>query len=165
MKFKYCPKCAGELAIVDGHPKCQSCGFIFFQNSKPTSSALILNDRNEVLLLKRAIEPYFGKWDIPGGFLEESEDPIDCLKRESREEMGIEIIPGEVIAIYVDRYGDSEDASYTFNVFYKCKIISGEIKLDKENSEYKWFAEKEIPWDELAFKNTAVAINALFKVR
>jgi ADP-ribose pyrophosphatase len=162
--YKYCPKCAGNLAEKNGYPVCQKCGFVFYQNSKPTSSSVIVNEKNETLLLKRAINPHFGKWDIAGGFLENGEDPVVGLKREAKEELGVSVEPLEVLNICVDNYGLAEDDFYTFNIFYKCKISDGEIVLDQENSEFKWFSKNEIPWNELAFDNTTIALRALFKV-
>jgi len=168
MKPKFCPKCAGRLSFVENregktYPVCRSCGFVFYQNAKPTASALILNDQDKVLLLKRAIDPSCGKWDIPGGFLEESEDPIDCLRREVREELGAECEAGEIVAVCVDRYGEGEDSFYTLNLYYKTQIDVEQIKLDLENSEYRWLGKDEIPWNELAFANTAVALTALYR--
>ena len=167
--YKFCPKCAGELKMQKRdyamHPVCQKCGFVFYQNSKPTSSPLIVNEKNEVLLVKRAIQPHLGKWDIPGGFLENGEDPIVGLKREAREELDVEIEPIKLITVYVDKYPYERGDFYTLNLFYKTRITSGKIKLDAENSDYHWFEQKDIPWSGLAFANTAIALRALYKVK
>ena len=166
MNYKHCPKCAGllEMKKLDhaSHPVCTKCGYTFYQNSKPTASPVILNNDNEVLLIKRAINPHFGKWDLPGGFLENGEDPIVGLKREAMEELSIEVEPIDVFKIFVDNYGYEKGDFYTLNIFYRSKIVSGEIKLDEENSEFGWFSKDEIPWDDLAFKNTEIAIKKLF---
>lgn len=146
------------------HPVCSACGFIFFQNSKPTASPLILNEDNEVLLIKRAINPHFGAWDIPGGFLDEGEDPIIGLKRETMEELSVEIEPVEITAICVDEYPSADGTAYTLNLFYKSKIISGEIKLNEESSEFAWFGQDDIPWKQLAFYNTALSIKKLYNL-
>ena len=146
------------------HQVCVKCGFVFFQNSKPTASPLITNEKDEVLLVQRAIQPHLGKWDIPGGFLDNGEDPIAGLRRETREELSVEIEPGEIVSIYVDDYPYDEGELYTLNLFYRCKIISGEIKVDSENSQAKWFSKVEIPWNQLAFKNTEIALKKLFNI-
>lgn len=167
MNYKYCPKCAGKLESrkLDhtSHPVCTSCDFVFYQNSKPTASAVIVNDQNEVLLIKRAINPHLGKWDIPGGFLENGEDPIEGLKREIKEELSVDIKPIELLTIVVDEYGYVKGDFYTLNLFYRSKIKSGEVRLDSENSDYGWFSKENIPWNELAFKNTTAALKELFK--
>jgi len=146
------------------HPTCKACGFVFYQNSKPTASPVILSEKKEVLLVKRAIEPHFGKWDLPGGFLENGEELVDGLKREAREELGVEIEPIEILPIFVDKYGYEKGEFYTFNVFVKSKIPTGEIKLDAENSEFKWFKVEDIPWNDLAFNNTTIALKTLYNL-
>lgn len=166
-QFRFCPKCAGVLEKItnrDGaaHLACKTCGFVFYQNSKPTASPLIIDEQNRILLVKRAIEPHFGKWDLPGGFLENGEGLIEGLRRETKEELGVEINPLEITTVFIDRYG--ENGFYTFNVFIKSEIKDKKIQLDEENSQYKWFGKDEITWDQLAFENTAVAIKTLYKL-
>lgn len=166
MNYKYCPKCAGELELkqIDhaSHPTCRSCGFVFFQNSKPCSSPLITNDSDQVLLIKRNIKPHLGKWDIPGGFLENGEDPIEGLKREAMEELGVEIEPGELILVCIDNYPTNDGDFFTLNLFYKAKALSQNIILDGENSQWEWFSEQEIPWGDLAFSNTELSLKKLY---
>jgi ADP-ribose pyrophosphatase YjhB (NUDIX family) len=170
MRFKYCPICAGKLkdkTMENGrkHLVCCSCGFIFFQNSKPTASAIIENERGETLLLKRAIEPSIGRWDTFGGFLENGEHPIDGLKREAMEELSLDISPGGIISVIIDKYEDYGQVFHTLNIFYSCKISSADkIKLDHENSQYKWFLREQIPWDSLAFKNTTLALKSFYNI-
>ena len=93
--YKYCPVCAGRLinkpSAKLGHLTCRQCGFIFYQNSKPTSSAFIINSLGQVLLAKRAINPKKGYWDSPGGFLENGEAPLAGLNREIKEELGVRL--------------------------------------------------------------------------
>lgn len=167
MNYKFCPKCGGSLKSkkLDHtlHPVCADCDFVFYQNSKPTASAVIVNNQNEVLLIKRAINPYHGKWDLPGGFLENGEGPVEGLQREMSEELSVEIEPVEILTIVVDKYEYVKGNFYTLNLFYRCKIKSGEIKLDSENSDYGWFSEEAVPWKELAFKNTTHALKELYK--
>src|ERR1700682_4608762 len=91
--FKFCPNCGSPLAVDRNAPlaaqKCFCCGSTHYHNSKPTPSALIV-DEDQILLSQRAGEPFRGFWDIPGGFLEAGEDPLDGAKREIREETGLE---------------------------------------------------------------------------
>lgn len=147
------------------HPVCCSCGFVFFQNSKPTASAIIENEKGEILLLKRAIKPSIGKWDIFGGFLENGEHPVDGLKREAMEELSLDIDPKDISSVFIDKYTDQGNTFNTLNIFYKCKLSSAvKIKLDHENTQYKWFSRKQIPWNDLAFKNTALALKSFFNI-
>lgn len=103
-KYKFCPVCAGHLKYKFCHGRkrlvCSKCQFVFYQNSKPTVSALITKG-SKILLTKRAIKPKPGYWDTLGGFLEEGEELIKGLKREMKEELGIEIFKIRFLGIYL----------------------------------------------------------------
>ena len=80
--WQHCPRCAAALSRHDGHVECGECGFVQYANSAPTASAFLVDDAGRVLLARRAYEPDAGLWDVPGGFLEEGESPLDGLRRE-----------------------------------------------------------------------------------
>lgn len=153
-QFKFCPMCAGKLVVkkMDHTQRqvCQKCGFIFYQNSKPTSSAIFSDSKNRILLAKRKINPKKGLWDLPGGFLEEGEDPIKGLKREMKEELGINIQVGPLIGIYLDDYLGSWK-SKTLNIAYKVESFEGKMTPADDITEIKWFSKTKIPWKKLAF--------------
>lgn len=171
--FKFCPICGSKLQDKknNGHPvpTCSnsSCNFKFYQSSKPTASAIITNDKGQILLSVRSIEPQKGKIDIIGGFLENGEDPIEGLKREVREELGVEIKVMKIIGIFIDKYMYDKrlDDIYTFNVFYEAKIISGKPKPADDISEVIWVDKNTVPWDKLAFKNTRLALKKYFEIK
>jgi len=152
--FKYCPRCGGKLFVKrrEGARRlvCRNCKFIFYQNSKPTASALITNNKGQVLLVKRGIKPKFGYWDLPGGFLEEGEDPIQGLKREMKEELGVEIYNIRYLGVYMDWYECGYNMS-TLNIIYSAKIKSGKIRPMSDVGDIKWFNKSKIPWSKLAF--------------
>ena len=131
--WKHCPRCAGELERHDGSSvECPSCGFRHYASSKPTASALVLDGDGRILLARRAVDPDRGKWDLPGGFLEEGEEPRDALVRELREETSLEVAPTRFFDVVVDRYGDEDDAQYTLNLYWVCRVISGEPQPDDD---------------------------------
>lgn len=147
---------------------CTACGYVDYDNSKPTASALILNDKNEILLVKRAWHPYLGFWDVPGGFAEGGEHPEDACRREVLEELGVHIELDELFDIEMDSYTDGTEESeknvsgvgvYTMNLFYKAHIVSGEIKTTDEIDGYEWFS-----LDELSAMIESVAFKANQKV-
>jgi ADP-ribose pyrophosphatase YjhB (NUDIX family) len=155
---------------IDGHsvPTCSnsSCNFKFYQSSKPTVGAIIVSDKGQILLSVRSIEPQKGKIDIIGGFLENGEDPIEGLKREIREELGVEIKVIKIIGIFIDKYMYDKrlDDIYTFNVFYEAKIVSGKPKPADDISEAIWVDKNTVPWDKLAFKNTKWVLKKYFEI-
>jgi len=127
---------------------CESCEFIFWQNSKPTASVIIQNTKREILLTKRGIEPYLGYWDLPGGYLQNGEHPTNGAVREIREELNIEIQLGKLIGIYTDRYG--EGGEFTLNLFYTAEMPKQEIKVADDVVDCAWFGLGDIP-EKLAF--------------
>jgi ADP-ribose pyrophosphatase YjhB (NUDIX family) len=139
------------VTIERGRVECPSCGFRNYASSKPTSSALCVDDEGRVLLSKRAIPPFEGHWDFPGGFLEEGEHPLDGVRRELREEAGVEIEPLELLGIWMDRYGSDGSAAATLNLYYAARIVDGEPEPADDVAELRWFAPEEIPYDEISF--------------
>ena len=160
--WQHCPRCASPLENDVATVNCDACGFTAYASSEPTVGALVLDDDGRVLLSRRAYEPQAGKWDIPGGFLEEGEEPLDALRRELREEAAVEIEPVEFAGIWVDRYGGDDEATATLNLYWTARIVSGEPTPADDVAEFAWFPVDELPGDgELAFRNVAEALRSL----
>lgn len=116
----------------------------------------MVDDRGRVLLARRGIEPEQGKWDLPGGFLDEGEAPLDALRRELGEETGLTVEPVAFFDVVVDRYGEGDDAQHTLNLYWTCRVVAGEPEAADDVAELEWFARDELPPDEeLAFRNNA----------
>jgi len=103
--WRWCPRCRAELRGDASRVDCPACGFVYYASSKPTAGALVEDGAGRVLLARRALEPFKGRWDIAGGFLDEGEPPLDGLRRELREETGLEVEPLDFLGawIYVRR--------------------------------------------------------------
>lgn len=149
--FKFCPKCGQKYAPQTNiNLVCEACKFVFYQNSKPTASTLIINDQNQVLLGKRAIEPGKGKWDVIGGFLELGETPEAGAIREAKEEAGVDVQIESYVGIFMDSYSDW--GIFTLNIGYTAKIIAGELKPGDDIAELAWFNLDNLP-TEIAYDN------------
>jgi hypothetical protein len=126
--WKYCPRCRTELAGDEKRVECPECGFVAYSNPVPTATAVCVDDEGRVLLGRRALEPDKGLWDLPGGFVDEAEHPLDAVKRELVEEAGLEIEPVEFLGVWMDRYGYDSTAASTFNLYWErasCPARSG----------------------------------------
>jgi ADP-ribose pyrophosphatase YjhB (NUDIX family) len=149
--WTYCPRCGNELAGDGARVECAACGFVAYSNPKPTATAVCVDRDGRVLLTRRAVEPRPGSWDLPGGFVDEHEHPLEALRRELREETGLEIEPLEFLGIWMDRYGDST-AQTTLNLFWTARVLGGLEQAADDVAELAWFAPDDLPEaDEFAF--------------
>ena len=161
--WRFCPRCGAELRTEPGSATCPGCGSAYYANSEPTVGALCVDREGRVLLARRAHAPFAGYWDIPGGFLDEGEHPLDALRRELREETGLEVEPERFLGVWMDRYtdGDRDAASATLNLYWTARVVSGEPDAADDVSELRWFAPSELPGpDALAFTNVALVLSA-----
>lgn len=161
-EYRFCPRCAGnlELKIVkESEPQrlvCDRCGLVFYLDPKVATGAIIEMDGG-VVLLKRGIEPAYGKWVVPGGFVDRYETVPDAVARETLEESGLTVRVGALVGVY--SYPDSE----VIILMYKAAYVSGTLSADDESIEAGLFPEDRIPWDDLAFPSTRDALRDYFK--
>lgn len=160
-EWKHCPRCAAEIKVDEGKAECPECGFRAYASSKPTASAACIDDEGRILLARRGVDPFKGKWDFPGGFLDEEEHPLDCLRRELREEAGVEVEPLQFLGVWLDKYGGDGSAQTTLNLYWTARIVEGEPEPDDDVAELQWFAPEEITDEQLAFPHTREVLSAL----
>jgi mutator protein MutT len=158
--WKHCPVCATPIKPMDGHVACPQCGFVTYAHSMPTASAVVGDEEGRVLLSRRAHEPAAGMWDLPGGFLEEGEHPVDCLRRELREEAGIGLRDEQLIGIWIDTYEYKRRVVATLNVYYSARVREGTPQPADDVAELRWVAPEVVPVDQLAFAHIAEVISA-----
>jgi ADP-ribose pyrophosphatase YjhB (NUDIX family) len=159
--WRYCPRCAGELAHAHERVDCPACGFVSHSNAEPTVGTLLVDTEGRLLLVRRARDPYRGTWDVPGGFLEEAEHPRDALRRELLEETGLEIEPGDFVGVRLDRYGDGPAAATTLNLYWEATVVGGEARAGDDAAEVRWFRREDLPSDEeIGFPNVREMLQA-----
>lgn len=151
--LNFCARCGAPLqarhegmhiAAACTNPE---CGRVSYRNAKPCAGVLI-EQEGRLLLVKRAIDPFKGAWDVPGGFLEEWEHPADGARREAREETGLAVELTALLGIFVDRYGD---AGYnTLNIYYRARPTGGRLAAADDASQVEWFAANALP-EHIAF--------------
>ena len=124
-------------------------------------SALVVDDRDHLLLGRRAVEPDARLWDTLGGFLEEGEHPLDALRRELREETGLSVEPGPFVGVFMDTYGEGDDAPAVLNLVWEATAGPGEPTAADDVTELRWFARDDLPPDaEIAFRWLAPCLRA-----
>lgn len=165
--YRYCPSCAGDLratAIVAGgplHAACDRCGFVLYLDPKVAAGAIVHppDDPGRVVLVRRAIEPGYGLWVFPGGYVDRGEPVPAAAVREAREECGIEIRLDALINVYSYR------GRTPIVIVYAATWVGGDLAHDEESLEARVFARDEVPWDRLAFPSTRQALEDYFAGR
>jgi 8-oxo-dGTP diphosphatase len=148
-----CPRCRTQLEHAERSVSCPSCGLEEYANPAPTASAVVVDDDGRFLLARRAGPPGAGLWDLLGGFMDEGEEPLETLRRELREETGLEIEVGEFLGGLADRYGDG--GPWTINFYWTARFAGGEPSPADDVAELAWFRPDTLPpRDEFAFANT-----------
>lgn len=94
-------------------------------------------------MLERGEEPYRGRWDLPGGFVEAGETPLDAVRREIHEETGLEVGEATMLGAYTSRYGDG--GKWTVDVAFHCQALSSALDLSAESSDAAWVSLEEMP--------------------
>jgi ADP-ribose pyrophosphatase YjhB (NUDIX family) len=154
--FHFCPVCGSALEEryieSEEHDRliCVACEHILYVNPKLVAGLIPVQD-NEVWLLRRAIEPAYGAWTFPAGFMEMGESVPEAAARETREELGAEVEVGPLLGLYSRASAPTVLAVHVGSVL---SPPSGGI----ETLEYARFAIDAIPWDGLAFWNTVEAL-------
>lgn len=155
--FLYCPKCGGALTrqqfkAHEPHRRvCGSCAFIFYDDPKVAACTIPILD-GKLVLLKRGIEPSYGKWVFPGGFLDRGEQVEAAAIRETWEEVNLKVRVNRLLNVY------SYPGYPVVVIVYLAEVEGGELRAMDETLEVRTFALEEIPWEELAFMSTRQAL-------
>ena len=131
---------------------CPACGFIAYVNPRVVVTTIPVTDAGEAVLLRRGIEPGYGAWAQPGGFLEVDETLGEAAVRETLEETGLLIEPGEIVGLY------SRLEAAVVVVVFESRIAGGTARETPEALEIRSFAPDAIPWAGIAFKTTFWAL-------
>jgi 8-oxo-dGTP diphosphatase len=157
--LRFCPRCGAPLQFgaVEGEDRhrlaCGSCGFVFYVNPRLVVTTIPVNDAGEVVLLRRGIEPGRGWWAQPGGFLEVDETVTEAAIRETLEETGLLVEPGEIIGLY------SRLEAAVVVLAFEARVVGGAARLNREALEIQAFAPEAIPWSGIAFNTSHWALH------
>ena len=160
MLYNFCPKCGGKLeAKKEDLGICTKCGFHFYTNPEFTTAAIIENEKGQVLLVKRAVEPKKDFWDLPGGFVKIKETLEESVRREINEELGINLRDLKYLSSHYDRYLYQGVNKFINGVNFTTKVSNDIVlKPTDDISGAKFFSSQEIPWEKLAFRNVKQAL-------
>src|SRR5213595_678716 len=152
--YQFCPRCGGPLerrrlkSTEPERPVCARCGFVFYLDPKIAVGTIIRSQSGRIVLVRRAIDPGYGKWVFPGGYVDRGEPLTDAAIREAREECGLDVRLDGLVNIY------SYAGRAPVIVVYAATALGGDLCADDERLEAAVFATATIPWGHLAFRST-----------
>lgn len=118
-KFSFCPVCGSKLWVVNNFKskRCESCGFVYYGNPSAANVALILNEHDELLVVRRKKEPAKGTLDLPGGFTDMDETGEEGVIREVLEETGLHVTRADYLFSIPNLYRYSDMDIHTLDMF------------------------------------------------
>ncbi len=149
--MQYCLQCGHKaerkIPATDNIPRlvCPNCNYIHYENPKVICGSLVVYE-DRILLCRRAIEPQYGLWTLPAGFMENGETIAEGAARESYEEADAIVINPQLYCLY-----DIPDIGQIY-VIYLTDLKDGAYGVGSESLDTALFTEEDIPWDEIAFE-------------
>ena len=163
--IKHCKQCGAKVVYRlpdDGDTKaravCTACNTVHYENPLNVVGT-VPHWGDQVLLCKRNIEPRFGKWTLPAGFMELDETTSEGAARETVEEAGAQFEMQDLFSLLnVARVGQ-------VHLFYRARLLSDQFNPGTETIEARLFTEADIPWDEIAFRTVKETLERYFADR
>jgi ADP-ribose pyrophosphatase YjhB (NUDIX family) len=162
--IRFCNSCGAAVThrIPEGdslqRAVCDACGMVHYQNPKLVVGCLpVLGDR--ILMCKRAIEPRYGLWTLPAGFMENNETAAEGAAREAMEEANAKVEIEDLYTVY-----SIPNISQVYMMF-RARLLDPDVFPGPESLEVKLVTEAEIPWDQLAFRMVKLTLDAFLEDR
>ena len=162
--MNFCIKCGASVSMIvpDGDTReravCDNCGHIHYVNPRIVTGCLPVH-KDQVLLCKRAIEPRYGFWTLPAGYLENGETVAEGAARETMEEANANVTGLELYTVF-----SLPHISQVY-MFFLSELNKPEFSSGEESLEVKLFSEDEIPWDSLSFPVVTQTLEFFFEDR
>ncbi len=162
--MKFCSNCghAVVLRVPEGDnrlaQRCDGCGSIHYVNPRNVVGTIPVWE-DKILICKRAIEPRYGFWTLPAGFMEIGETTAQAASRETLEEAGARVEVGELFSIL------NVPHVHQVHLFYLATLQDLDIAPGEESLEVKLVDEADVPWDDLAFPTVIHTLRCFFADR
>lgn len=162
--MNFCSHCGGPVSLKvpagDNRPRhvCERCGTIHYQNPKMVVGC-IPEWGDRLLLCRRAIEPRYGLWTLPAGFMENGETMAECAVRETLEEAGARV---ELLGLF--NLINLPDINQVY-IMYRARLLDLDFHPGEESLETALFTEEEIPWDRIAFRTILITLKHYYADR
>lgn len=162
--INFCSQCGDSVSLKlpdgDDRPRftCNACGFVHYQNPNVVNGTIIEHERR-ILLCRRAIEPRYGLWTLPAGFMENGETTYDGASRETWEEARARVT---IDGLYLVANLPHINQIY---MLFRARLENTDFQPGPESLEVALFDEESIPWDEIAFPVIEAGLRLYFENR
>lgn len=166
-KFKFCPKCGS--AHFDEHngksKHCRNCGFTYYFNPSAATVAVILNNRNELLVCRRGKDPGKGTLDLPGGFIDMYENGEEGVTREVLEETSLKVTHAEYLFSIPNLYEYSGFTVHTLDLFFRCTVPdSTHLMAEDDVAETFWMPLTEIRPEDFGLQSIRKGVHRILEL-
>ena len=161
--FHYCPQCGGNFNIHNAKAcRCENCGFVYYFNPSAATVAVIINEKDEVLVCRRAKEPAKGTLDLPGGFCDMYESAEEGVIREVMEETGCEVSQTQYLFSIPNTYLYSGFLVHTIDSFFRCTLKRHDaIEAHDDVAECIWIPLHELDVNQFGLHSIRIGIAKL----
>jgi mutator protein MutT len=145
--FRHCPVCGKEGFAINNvkSKRCEGCGFVLYFNAISATVAVIMNEKDEILVARRAKEPAKGTLDLPGGFADSMETAEEAVTREVLEESGLRVTETKYLFSLPNKYLYSGFEEHTLDMFFLCRVESGDCPIANDDvEELAWMSLDDI---------------------
>ena len=150
----FCPRCGTSLIQQNRfgrlRPVCPACDWVFFPDPKVAVAVVLANPAGEVLLVRRANDPYRGRWTLPAGFVDAGEDPARAAERECLEEAGLQVRVTQLLDVVA---GQEHARGADILIVYRGQVVAGLLQPGDDADQAGFFLPSQLP--PLAFQSTA----------
>lgn len=166
--FSYCPKCGSKRFVenTEKSKRCEDCGFEYFMNPSASTVAVIVDEMDRLLVVRRSKEPAKGTLDLPGGFCDCYETGEEGVRREVMEETGLEVIETKYLFSLPNMYHYSGLNIPTLDLFFLCKVkeTTGAKAMD-DAGEVLWLPWQDVNAVDFGLKSISLGVARLLQMR
>lgn len=165
--FRFCPRCGSHHFVVNDFKskRCLDCGFVYYLNPSSATAAFILNDKGQLLVSHRKLNPAKGRLDLPGGFCDMGESMEQGVAREVKEETGLIVTKADFLFSFPNDYLYSGFTIPTLDSFFLCKVDDfSTLQAADDAADTLWLDISSIDPSTFAFDSTRRAVAEFLKI-
>ena len=157
--FRYCPRCGAKRERMGSPFECGACGLLYYFNPSSAVAGIVLNPAGEALFLRRAKHPAKGKLAVPGGFIDIGERAEDALRRETREEVGLELSGPTFLCSHLNSYHYQELTYPVLDLFFVARATNPEAAQSLDGVDgFIWMKPEAVSFEDIAFPSIRLAL-------